>query len=118
MSHSVTTYDGLVVCESCVIAQRALPRMKGLLGRDSLKSGHGLLLMPAPSIHTFFMRFSIDAVFLSRDRRVLKIISEVRPWRIRSCRGANAVLELAAGEAERRGLTAGDRLDISPVGRS
>jgi uncharacterized membrane protein (UPF0127 family) len=87
-----------------------LSRMKGLLGRRSLPAGEGLLIRPAPSIHTFFMRFPIDAVFLSRAGEVMKISAEVRAWRARSCRRAYAVLELAAGEAERRGITTGDHL--------
>jgi uncharacterized membrane protein (UPF0127 family) len=88
-----------------------LPRMKGLLGRKSLESGEGMLIRPAPSIHTFFMRFPIDAVFLSKDGEVLKVAPNVRPWRIRSCRGAHSVLELGAGEAERRAIAAGQRLE-------
>jgi uncharacterized membrane protein (UPF0127 family) len=87
-----------------------LPRMKGLLGRRELPPGEGMLIRPAPSIHTFFMRFPIDAVFLSRDGDVLKISPNVKPWRVRSCRRAHAVLELAVGEAERRGMARGQRL--------
>jgi uncharacterized protein len=102
--------DGSVVCERCVVAERMLPRMKGLLGRRELEPREGLLIRPAPSIHTFFMRFPIDAVFVSRDGEVLQVAPDVKPWRIRSCRKAYAVLELAAGEARRRGVTAGDRL--------
>jgi uncharacterized membrane protein (UPF0127 family) len=102
-----------VVCERCTVADRMLPRMKGLLGRKSLEPGEGMLIRPAPSIHTFFMRFPIDAVFLSKDGEVLKVASNVQPWRIRSCRGAHSVLELAAGEARRRGIAAGQRLEAS-----
>jgi uncharacterized membrane protein (UPF0127 family) len=102
--------DGSIVCERCTMADRMLPRMKGLLGRSSLEPGEGMLIRPAPSIHTFFMRFPIDAVFLSRDGEVLKVAAHVRPWRTRSCRRAHAVLELGAGEAARRGIALGDRL--------
>ena len=101
---------GAAVCDRCVVADRTLPRMKGLLGRRGLAAGEGMLIRPAPSIHTFFMRFPIDVVFLSRDGDVRKVAHNVRPWRIRSCRGAYAVLELAAGEAERRGIASGDQL--------
>jgi hypothetical protein len=87
--------------------------MKGLLGRRSLRAGEGLLIRPAPSIHTFFMRFAIDAVFLGRDGDVLKVADNVKPWRARSCRGARAVLELAAGEAKRHGISRGDRLAVA-----
>jgi uncharacterized membrane protein (UPF0127 family) len=54
-----------------------------------------------------FMRFPIDAVFLDSTDRVLKVVAELQPWRMASCRGARAVLELPAGEASRRGFAAG-----------
>jgi uncharacterized protein len=105
--------DGTAVCERCTVADRMLPRMKGLLGRRQLPAGEGMLIRPAPSIHTFFMRFPIDAVFLACDGEVLKVSSDVKPWRARSCRRAHSVLELAAGEAERRSVARGDRLRVS-----
>ena len=98
------------VCERCLVADRMLPRMRGLLGRRELQPGEGMVILPAPSIHTFFMRFPIDALFLARDGEVLKVANDVKPWRIRSARRAHSVIELAAGEAERRGVSAGDRL--------
>jgi uncharacterized protein len=58
----------------------------------------------------WFMRFPIDAVFLDREHRVLKIVRGLRPWRVSGCRGAKAVVELAAGECERVGLREGERL--------
>jgi uncharacterized membrane protein (UPF0127 family) len=103
--------DGSVVCERCVVADRILSRMKGLLGKRELIAGEGLLIQPAPSIHTWFMRFPIDVVFLARNGAVLKVAPHVKPWRMRSCRRALAVLELAAGEAEVRRITVGDRID-------
>jgi uncharacterized protein len=106
--------NGEVACERCTVAHRMWPRMRGLLGRKSLPSGEGLLIRPAPSIHTFFMRFPIDVVFLSRQGEVLKVAERVPPWRARSCRHSYAVLELAAGEAGRRGIAVGDRLETVP----
>jgi len=104
--------DGSVVCERCVLVDTALARMRGLLGRRELPSGEGILLRPASSVHMAFMRFAIDAVFLDRDLRVVKVASDLRPWRAAGSRQAKAVLEIAAGEAERRGLTPGDRLIV------
>jgi uncharacterized membrane protein (UPF0127 family) len=103
--------DGSTVCERCVVANKMLARMRGLLGRRSLPAGEGLLIRPAPSVHTFFMRFPIDVVFLSRAGEVLKVSPEIGPWRARSCRGAYAVLELAAGEVERRRVAVGDHIE-------
>ena len=102
--------DGNIVCERCVLADTALTRMRGLLGRRDLPAGNGILLRPASSVHMAFMRFPIDAVFLDRDLRVVKIADDLRPWRAAGSRGAKAVLEMRAGEAGRRGVRVGDRL--------
>jgi uncharacterized membrane protein (UPF0127 family) len=106
----VTRDDGAVVCERCTIATTPVRRMRGLLGRSGLAPGDGLLIRPAGSIHTFFMRFPIDAVFLDRDLGVRKVAAAVKPWRLVFARRAHSVLELPAGEADRRGLAAGQRL--------
>jgi uncharacterized membrane protein (UPF0127 family) len=94
------------------LADRPLARMRGLMGRSGLPAGEGLLLRPAPSIHTAFMRFPIDALFLDRSLKVLAVVERLRPWRTASKRSARAVLELAAGEAARRGVSVGDRLEL------
>jgi len=102
--------NGDVVCDRCVVAASPFSRMKGLLGRSELGPGEGILLRPASAIHTFFMRFPIDAVFLDREWRVVAIAGDVAPWRTAARRGASAVLELPAGESARRGLRPGDLL--------
>jgi uncharacterized membrane protein (UPF0127 family) len=109
--------DGTIVCERCLLAETALTRMRGLLGRRSLPSGDGILLKPASSVHMAFMRFAIDAVFLDRDMRVVKIAADLKPWRAAGARGSKSVLEIPSGEAERRGVTVGDLLaaDSSPA---
>lgn len=104
--------DGRVVCERCTVADRPLTRLRGLLGRRELSAGEGILLRPTPSIHTWFMRFPIDAVFLGADLEVLAVRPEMPAWRMAASRGARAVLELAAGEAGRRGLVPGSRLRV------
>jgi uncharacterized membrane protein (UPF0127 family) len=98
-----------------MVANRALPRMRGLLGRRDLPEGEGLLLEPAPAIHTAFMRFPIDVVFLDAYMRVIKVVDSLPPWRSAAARSARAVLELAAGQARHRGVTLGDRLDVQEV---
>jgi uncharacterized protein len=94
------------------LADGPLRRMRGLIGRRGLPAGEGLLLTSAPAIHTAFMRFPIDALFLDRELRVLDIAERLRPWRIVSKQKARAVLELAAGECARRGVEVGDRLEL------
>jgi uncharacterized protein len=105
--------DDAVVCERCVLADNPWTRLKGLLGRRSLDDGEGLLIRPTGSIHMFFMRFAIDAVFLDRDMRVLKVSSDLKPWRMAAKKGAKQVLEIAAGEAGRRGVEPGQRLVLA-----
>ena len=102
-----------VVCERCEAADTFLTRLRGLLGRRTLPEGEGLLLHPASSIHMFFMRFPIDAVFLDRELRVVAVRSNLAPWRVAAVSGSRYVLELAAGEAERAGLRPGHKLVLS-----
>lgn len=104
-----------VVCERGVVANRALPRMRGLLGRRHLPAGEGLLLEPAPAIHTAFMRFPIDVVFLARDRTVVSVRHRLAPWRIAGARRAVASLELPAGRAAEVGVEKGDVLVFEDV---
>ena len=110
---TIASHDGPVVCENCALADSPITRMRGLLGRKTLEPSHGLLIRPAPAVHTWFMRFAIDAVFLDGDFNVLSVRPGLRPWRMAGHGGARAVLELAAGEAARRGLRPGDRLEVS-----
>lgn len=102
--------DGRVVAESVVVADSTGRRLRGLLGKKELPSGHGVLLRPAWSIHTAFMRFPIDVVFLDADQIVIKIVPSLQSFKTASCRGAREVVELRAGECERRGLALGDRV--------
>jgi uncharacterized membrane protein (UPF0127 family) len=102
--------EGRVVCARCVVARRPLQRMIGLLGRKGLEPGAGLLLTRTSSIHTFFMRFSIDVVFLDRDLRVRSVAQQVAPFRVVWRRGSRSVLELASGESGRVAIAEGSQL--------
>src|SRR3954452_23266191 len=104
--------DSTVVCERCAVAATPFRRMKGLLGRKSLDAGEGVLIRRTSSIHMFFMRFPIDAVFLDAELTVRKVVPELKPWRIVFARGAKSVVELPAGEAARRAIAHGDRLRL------
>jgi len=90
-------------------------RLRGLLGRASLGAGSALCLDPCKAIHTIGMRFPIDVVFLSRTGVILRIDPAVPPRRVRLCVAARSVLELAAGEAHRLGLSVGKVISTSPV---
>jgi uncharacterized protein len=102
--------DGQVVCERCTVADTTLRRIRGLIGRRELNPGDGIVLRPGWSIHTAFVLFPIDVAFVDADQVVLKVVENLKPFRASVCRGARDVVELAAGEAERRGLKPGDRL--------
>jgi uncharacterized protein len=110
--------EGGLVCERVSLATSVPARMRGLLGRSELPPGEGILLRPAGSVHTFFMRFPIDVVFLGGELEVVRIARELPPWRTAAARGARAVLELAGGEADRRGLLVGDRLELTAADQS
>src|SRR5438128_3940553 len=104
--------SGEVVVERCELAESTIARMRGLLGRDGLGPGEGILIHPAPSVMTFFMRFPIDVVFLDREKTIVKIVPALRPWRVASAHKAVAALELPAGAAEAAGLRPGMTLLI------
>lgn len=104
---------GTVICEQALLADQPLRRMRGLLGRSGLPPGEGLLLRPAPSVHTGLMRFPIDVVFLDKHLHVLKLVERLVPWRAASAARARAALELASGEIARRGVEIGDALAIA-----
>ncbi|MSO19466.1 MAG: DUF192 domain-containing protein [Acidobacteria bacterium] len=89
------------------------PRRKGLLGRDHLEAGEGLWIVPTQAIHTFGMRFPIDAAFLDRQRRVKRVYHRLQPNRItRFVWGAYSVLELESGALLKAGTRVGDELEM------
>lgn len=86
-------------------------RLVGLLGRSSLKQGEALLIEPCNSVHTLFMRFAIDVVYLDKSHRVVKAVSALRPFRVSmGAKGAHAVIELPSGTIASTQLAVGDEL--------
>ena len=93
-------------------------RRKGLLGRSGLEPASALIIAPCFSIHTMFMRFDIDAVFVDEDGRAVKVVRDMTPWRIAVDPTAHAVVELPAGSLRDRQVNVGDRLYLlAPGGR-
>jgi uncharacterized membrane protein (UPF0127 family) len=92
------------------LAADSATRKRGLLGRDGLPPGAALVIAPCGGVHTFGMRFRIDVIFAARDGKVLKVVHDLAPRRIALSLGAFAAIEMAAGEAARAGITAGDLL--------
>ena len=104
---------GQIVAVTLIPAFDRSTRNKGLLGRHSLEQGSAMILAPCSSVHTFFMKFPIDIIFVARDGRVVKMCERCRPWRLALGPGAFAVIELPAGAVEPSGTRVGDRLEIS-----
>jgi uncharacterized protein len=105
----LTRSNGQPVCRARV-ARSFVTRFLGLMGTAALPDGEGLLFPRTRSVHTHFMRFPIDVVFLDDELRVVAIRAALRPWRMAAAKQARSVLELAAGECERLGLAEGEVL--------
>lgn len=102
-----------ILANHCSIARTFFARFRGLQLKKSLPQGHGLLITPCNSIHMFFMRFSIDAVFIDSNNKVIYIDEGIRPWRVsKVIRKARSVLELPAGTVSATDTRVGDQLLI------
>ncbi|MDO8661637.1 MAG: DUF192 domain-containing protein [Candidatus Omnitrophota bacterium] len=104
-----------ILAETVYFADTPCKRIKGLLGRKNFASGEALIIKPCNAVHTFFMRFPIDLLFVDKTNKVLKVISNLTPFRLspvyfRSC----LVVELPAGRAKSTFTSQGDQLVFSP----
>jgi uncharacterized membrane protein (UPF0127 family) len=109
---------GTVICVA-ELAANPWRRMVGLLGRSSLAHGRGLLLRPCSIVHTWFMRFAIDVVFLDRSGMVVRVAHDLAPFSAASGgRAARLTLELPSGTARQFVLKTGDKLRFEPVAQS
>ena len=101
---------GLVIASNVELAADSRSRNRGLLGRSSLAPDSALIIAPCNAVHTFFMRFSIDVIFVSRLGLVVKVCPGLRPWRIGLGLGGFAAVELAAGAANLAEIGRNDRI--------
>lgn len=97
------------------IADTSRSRRKGLLGRVSLSPGEGLWITACEGVHTWFMQFPIDLIYLSREGRIVKLKSDVAPWRLSACLSAGSVLEVSAGSILASRSEKGDLVEFSSV---
>ena len=97
------------------VANSSAKRSKGLLGREGLAPGEGLWIVPCEAVHTFWMQFPIDLVYLDRKRRIRKLVSDLPAWRLSACLRAHSVLELPAGTIRATRTEIGDTLEFSEV---
>lgn len=115
MLKAVNVTRGTVIATRLEMANNGKTRRKGLLGRGCLAPGEGLWIMPCESVHTFFMRFPIDLIYLGRGNRVRKVKSRIGAWRISACLTAHSVLELTAGTIDSTETRRGDILEFMPA---
>jgi uncharacterized membrane protein (UPF0127 family) len=106
---------GTILATRLEAARSSATRRKGLLGRDSLLLGEGLWIAPCESVHTFFMRFAIDLVYLDRKLKVRKVRHSVGAWRMSACLTAHSVLELPAGTVAATRTERGDSVEFAPA---
>jgi uncharacterized protein len=103
------------ISSSVEVAATRRTRRRGLLGRDRMDPSEALILAPCCAIHTAFMRFAIDVIFVDAKGRVLKIVRELPPWRMAIVPRAHAVIELPAGSLKRREVKVGDSVELAPA---
>jgi uncharacterized protein len=109
---AVNVTRGTALATKLELAGTGETRRKGLLGRDGLAEGEGLWIAPCESVHTFFMRFAIDLVYLDRQHRVKKVRANVGPWRLSACFSAHSVIELPVGAIQASQTECGDTIEI------
>ena len=102
-----------VLADAAEAADTSEKRRTGLLKHDRLDAGQGLWIVPCESVHSFFMKFAIDLVYLDRNQRVRKVRHRMVPWRVSACLSAHSILELPAGVVAASGTQAGDQLEIA-----
>jgi uncharacterized membrane protein (UPF0127 family) len=104
-----------VLADAAEVADSSAARRVGLLKRTRLDPGKGLWIVPCESVHTFFMKFSIDLVYLDRHHTVRQVRHRMPPWRVSVCLAAHSILELPAGTVEATGTRRGDQLQIETL---
>ncbi len=98
--------------DSVGLAETSAERREGLLKRDGLGQGEGLWIVPCEAIHTFFMCFPIDVVFLGKNKRVTKVVSRLKSSRLSISWRAHSVVELPVGVIEQTRTEVGDLIEI------
>ncbi len=103
--------SGASLAQDVATADKPLARIIGLLNRQELLPGQGLIIGPCNSVHTFFMRFPIDVVFVDKNNKIIKAINSLRPFRATGIYFfSTLVIELPAGTLEKTGTCCGDTL--------
>lgn len=112
MKMNVFNQDKIEVAEAAIEATSALTRLKGLMFAKEMVGYDGLFIRPCNSIHTFFMRFPIDVLFMNKNFKIIKIVKNLSPWRMtRMYFSAHQVLEIKGGTLDER-IQEGDVLEV------
>jgi hypothetical protein len=112
------TTRGFVVADRADLANTSETRRQGLLRRTGLEPGEGLWILPCEAVHCFFMKFAIDVVFLDKEKRVVKLAPNLKPWRMAGCFRGRSVVELPAGRIGESGTQIGDQFEIERLSQS
>ena len=103
---------GQVLASALLPARDSASRKTGLLKHTSLADGEAMVIAPSNAVHTWFMKFDLDLVFVRRDGRVVKTRARVKPWRMSAALRAFAVIEMRAGTLAERDTQPGDVLEV------
>lgn len=106
------TTRGTVIAERADVADTSAKRREGLLKRTGLAPGEGLWIKPCESVHSFFMKFAIDLIYIDKKRTVRKVVRNLVPWRASLCLSAHSIIELPVGAIDASRTERGDQLEM------
>jgi uncharacterized membrane protein (UPF0127 family) len=113
MTRLINARSGEEIATAVEVALTRAARRRGLLERDSLDPAAALVLSPCIAVHTAFMRFAIDVIFVDKEGHVTRTVKRLVPWRIAASFRAHATIELPAGALDRFSVAIGDRLFLA-----
>ena len=105
--------SGAVLASSVELAETSAERRRGLLGREAMEPDSALVITRCAAVHTFWMRFPIDVVFVDSSGTVKKIVEELAPWRMAGALFASTAIEFPAGTLKQGALQVGDRVYLT-----
>ena len=106
---------GTILGDAIDLADTSSKRTRGLLKHTELRAGEGLWIVPCEGVHTFFMKFALDLVYVDKKHIVRKTVANVAPWRMSLCLPAHSIVELPVGTIEPSATRKGDQLVFEPI---
>lgn len=112
----VNKKNDVVIANKVAVANTFVTRLRGLMFKKNFEENSAIMIFPCKIIHTFFMRFSIDVIFLSKDNMVLNIIENMTPGKISSLvKDSQTIVELPTGKVKESKLKQGDIICITEI---